>query len=129
VTCVIHRCKPCEVTYILHYLPQGDESSPRGSWGICAQALPEVLTEVEIAEATVEKRNPRFKEGEIFDPVEKEILVEREVKLRENRQTAQRSWRKMGRQIRGHLKPNTLERRKLMHVEVSKEDGKAWTKI
>jgi hypothetical protein len=32
--------------------------------------------EVEIAEAIVEKRNPRFKEGEIFDPVEKEILVE-----------------------------------------------------
>jgi hypothetical protein len=40
--------------------------------------------EVEIAEAIVEKRNPRFKEGEIFDPVEKEILVEREVKTREN---------------------------------------------
>jgi hypothetical protein len=32
--------------------------------------------EVEIAEAIVEKRNPRFKDGAIFDPVEKEILVE-----------------------------------------------------
>jgi hypothetical protein len=44
VTCHIQPCRPCEVTYILHYLPQGDESSPRGSWAICAPALPEVLT-------------------------------------------------------------------------------------
>jgi hypothetical protein len=44
VTCYIQPCKPCKVTYILHYLPQGDESSPRGGWGICAPALPEVLT-------------------------------------------------------------------------------------
>jgi hypothetical protein len=42
--CYTQPCKPCEVTYILHYLPQGDESSPRGSWVICAPALPEVLT-------------------------------------------------------------------------------------
>jgi hypothetical protein len=28
----------------MHYLPLGDESSPRGRWGICAPALPEVLT-------------------------------------------------------------------------------------
>jgi hypothetical protein len=28
----------------MHYLPQGDASSPRGEWGICAPALPEVLT-------------------------------------------------------------------------------------
>jgi hypothetical protein len=28
----------------MHYLPRGDESSPRGGWVICAPALPEVLT-------------------------------------------------------------------------------------
>jgi hypothetical protein len=44
VTCHTQPCRPCEGTYILHYLPQGDESSPRGSWGICAPALPEVIT-------------------------------------------------------------------------------------
>jgi hypothetical protein len=44
VTCYTQPCKPCEVTYILHYLPQGDESSPRGRWGICVPALPGVLT-------------------------------------------------------------------------------------
>jgi hypothetical protein len=44
VTCYKQPCKPCKVICILHYLPQGDESSPRGRWGICAPALPEVLT-------------------------------------------------------------------------------------
>jgi hypothetical protein len=43
VTCYTQPCKPCKVTCILHYLPQGDESSPRGRWGIFAPALPEVL--------------------------------------------------------------------------------------
>jgi hypothetical protein len=45
VTCYSQPCKPCKVTYILHYLPQGGESSPRGGWGIFAPALPEVLTD------------------------------------------------------------------------------------
>jgi hypothetical protein len=44
VTCCTHPCKPCKVKYVLDYPPQGDESSPRGRWGICAPALPEVLT-------------------------------------------------------------------------------------
>jgi hypothetical protein len=44
VTCYTQPCKPWKVTYILDYLPQGGESSPRGRWGICAPALPEVLT-------------------------------------------------------------------------------------
>jgi hypothetical protein len=56
--------------------------------------------------------------------VEKEILVEKEVKVRDNRKTAQRSWRKMGRQIRGHLKLNTLKRNKFMHVEVPSNNEK-----
>jgi hypothetical protein len=44
VTCYTQPCKPCDITYTLHYLPQGDESYPKGGWGICAPALPEVLT-------------------------------------------------------------------------------------
>jgi hypothetical protein len=28
----------------MNHLPGGDESSPRGRWGLCAPALPEVLT-------------------------------------------------------------------------------------
>jgi hypothetical protein len=50
VTCYIQPCKPCEVTYILHYPPQGEESSPRGSWGICVPASPEVLTHIMLKE-------------------------------------------------------------------------------
>jgi hypothetical protein len=61
--------------------------------------------------------------NEIFDPVEKEV------KIHENRKTAQRSWRKMGRQIRGHMKPNTLKRSKLIHVEVPSNNETTWTKI
>jgi hypothetical protein len=85
--------------------------------------------EVQVAQAIVEKSNPRYKEGGIFDPVEKEILVEKEVKVRENRKTAQRSWRKLGRQAKGHIKINTLKRSKLMHVEVPINNETTWTKI
>jgi hypothetical protein len=35
----------------------------------------------------------------------------------------------MGRQIRGHIKPNTLERSKLSHVEMPSIDKTTWTKI
>jgi hypothetical protein len=44
VTCHTQPCRPCAGTHILHYLPQGGESSPRGSWGMCAPASPKVLT-------------------------------------------------------------------------------------
>jgi hypothetical protein len=44
VTGCTQPCKPCKVTYVLDYLPQGGESSPRGRWGICVPPLPEVLT-------------------------------------------------------------------------------------
>jgi hypothetical protein len=37
----------------MHYLPQVDESSPRGGWGICAPALPEVLTHPRNAESRI----------------------------------------------------------------------------
>jgi hypothetical protein len=85
--------------------------------------------EVELAQAIVEKRNPGYKEGEIFDRVENEILVEKEVKVRDNSKTAQISLRKMGPLIRGHIKPYTLKRSKLMHVEVPSNNETTWTKI
>jgi hypothetical protein len=85
--------------------------------------------EVHVAHEMVENRNPRYNEGEIFDPVEKEILVEKEVKVRKNRKAAQRLWRKLGRQVRGHIKPNTAKRSKLMHIEVPSNNEMTWTKI
>jgi hypothetical protein len=56
-------------------------------------------------------------------------LVEKEVKVRENRKTAQRSWRKMCRQIRGHIKPKTLQRSKLIYAEVPSKNETIWKKI
>jgi hypothetical protein len=85
--------------------------------------------EVQVAHSIAEKRNPGYKEGEIFDPAEKEILLEKEVKVRENRKTSQRLWRKMGRQIRGQIKPNRLQISKLMHVEVPSNNETTWKKI
>jgi hypothetical protein len=35
----------------------------------------------------------------------------------------------MGRQIRGHIKPNMLNRSKLMHVEVPSNNDTTWKKI
>jgi hypothetical protein len=84
---------------------------------------------VQVSQEIIEKRNPRYKEGGVFDSVEKEILVEKEVKVRKNRKTAQRSWRKLGRQVRVHIKPNTLKRIMLMHVEVPSNNETTWTKI
>jgi hypothetical protein len=39
------------------------------------------------------------------------------------------SWQKLGRQIRGHLKPHTLQKRKLTAVEVSGADDGSWSRI
>jgi hypothetical protein len=47
VTCYTQLCNPYKVICLLHYLPLGDESSPRGRWSICAPSLPEVLTSEE----------------------------------------------------------------------------------
>jgi hypothetical protein len=85
--------------------------------------------EVKISEAIVEKRNPRFKDGEIFNPVGKEILVDTEVKTHEIHRTAHWYWRKMGQQIQGFFKPNTIKQSRLRHVEVPSGDGTTWTKV
>jgi hypothetical protein len=51
VTCYTQPCKPCKVAYIMHYLQLGDEPSPRGRWGVCVRALPEVLTRLAVKNA------------------------------------------------------------------------------
>jgi hypothetical protein len=42
VTCYTQPCNAYKVNALS---PEGDESSPRGRWSICAPALPGVLTE------------------------------------------------------------------------------------
>jgi hypothetical protein len=73
--------------------------------------------------AVVEHKRPEFRSGETLMECDKDVLVQKELKSRENRRTAKRSWQKLGRQIRGHLKPHTLQKSKLTAVEVSGADG------
>jgi hypothetical protein len=64
--------------------------------------------EVDLAMAVVEHKRPEFRSGETFMECDKDVLVQKELKSRENRSTAKRSWQKLAHQIRGHLKPHTL---------------------
>jgi hypothetical protein len=85
--------------------------------------------EVDLAMAVVEHKRPEFRSGGTFMECNKYVLVQKELKSRENRRTAKRSWKNLGRQIRGHLKPHTLQKRKLAAVEVSGADDGSWSRI
>ena len=85
--------------------------------------------EVDLAMAVVEHKRPEFRSGEIFMECDKDVLVQKELKSRENRRTAKRSWQKLGRQIRGHLKTHTLQKSKLTAVEFSGADDDSWSRI
>jgi hypothetical protein len=85
--------------------------------------------EVDLAMAVLEHKRPEFRSGETFMECDKDVLVQKELKSRENRRTAKRPWQKLGRQIRGHLKPHTLQKRKLTAVEVSGADDGSWSRI
>jgi hypothetical protein len=85
--------------------------------------------EVDLAMAVVEHKRPEFRSGEIFMECDKDVLVQKELKSRENRRTAKRSWQKLGHQIQGHLKPHTLQKSKLTAVEVSGAADGSWSRI
>jgi hypothetical protein len=75
----------------------------------------------------VEHKHPHFFGVIDQDPVEKETLVAKVLKTRENRKMAKRSWKKPGRQIKGSLKPETLKRSILVNIEI--RDGDGWRKV
>jgi hypothetical protein len=81
-----------------------------------------------LATAIVEHKYPHLCvgndlcEGNDHDPVEKENLVTKVLKTRDNCKTAKRSWKKLGRQIRGVLKPETLKWSRLVKIEVPNGD-------
>jgi hypothetical protein len=54
---------------------------------------------------------------------ERDDLIQKEVKARDNRRAAQRMFRKLGRQIRGHVKPSSAKKSGLMRVEVELRNG------
>jgi hypothetical protein len=49
---------------------------------------------------------------------ERDDLIQKEVKARENRRAAQRTFGKLGRQIRGRVEPNSAKKSGIMRVEV-----------
>jgi hypothetical protein len=53
----------------------------------------------------------------------REDILEKELKSRENRRSAQRSFKKLGREIRGQVKPNSIKKSFLVALDVPGEDG------
>jgi hypothetical protein len=78
--------------------------------------------EVEVAIARVEKKYPHLTEDNAAFAIEREEKIELEIKARENRRNTQGSFKKLGRHIRGHVKPNTAKKSSLTRVSVP-DDG------
>jgi hypothetical protein len=82
-----------------------------------------VLYEVEVAIARVERRYSHLIEDNVMQAQEREERIEKEVKQRETRRATQKSLRKLGYQIRGHVKPNSTRKVSLNILDVQTEDG------
>jgi hypothetical protein len=61
-------------------------------------------------------------EDNVVCAIERDEKIELEVKALENRRNTQGSFRKLGRQIRGHVKPNSNKKSSLTRVSVP-DDG------
>jgi hypothetical protein len=81
------------------------------------------LYEVEVATERVERRYPHLTEDNVLQAQEREERIEKEVKQRETRRSTQQSFRKLGYQIRGHVKPNSTKKSSLNILDVQMEDG------
>jgi hypothetical protein len=74
--------------------------------------------ELEVATACVEKKCYHLTEENAVCAIEREENIELEVKARENRRNTQGSFKKLGRKIRGHVKPNLNKKSSLTRVSV-----------
>jgi hypothetical protein len=86
------------------------------------------LYEVEVATARVERRYPHLFEDNVMQAQEREEQIEKEVKQRETRRATQKSFRKVGYQIWGHVKPNSTKKSSFNRLDVQTEDG-LWRQI
>jgi hypothetical protein len=73
---------------------------------------------LEVAAARVERKHPLLTADNEELNQERDDLIQKEVKARENRRSAQRTLKKIGQQIRGHVKPNPAKKFGFMRVEV-----------
>jgi hypothetical protein len=74
--------------------------------------------ELEVATARVEKRFPHLTEDDDLCAIEREDRIQHELKSRENKRTSQKTFRKLGRQIRGQVKPYSAKKSSLSKVTV-----------
>jgi hypothetical protein len=72
---------------------------------------------LEVAVARVERKHPLLTADNEELSQERDDLIQKEVKACENRRAAQRTFRKLGRQIRGQVKPNSAKKSGIMRVE------------
>jgi hypothetical protein len=72
----------------------------------------------EVAVARVERRHPHLADGNGALALECEELILKEIKRQENKRVIARSFKKMGRQIRVHVKPSSLKKMSLTRLEV-----------
>jgi lipopolysaccharide biosynthesis regulator YciM len=80
-----------------------------------------------LATAIVEHKHQYLCDVNEYDPVDKENLVAKVLKTRNNQKTAKQSLKKLGRHIKGITKPETLKQSRLMKIEVP--DGDEWKKV
>jgi hypothetical protein len=64
----------------------------------------------EVAVARVERRHPYLADGNSALALEREELILKKIERRENKRGTARSFKKMGRQIRGHIKHSSLKK-------------------
>jgi hypothetical protein len=78
--------------------------------------------------AQVERRHPHLAYVNSAHALEHDELILKEIKRRENKCVNARSFKKMGRQIRGHVKPSSLKKTSLTRLEVQDPTG-IWKQI
>jgi hypothetical protein len=76
------------------------------------------LYKLEVAAARVDWKHPHITAYNEELSQERDDLIQKEVKARENRRSAQQTFNILGRQIRGSVKPNSAKNSGLTRVEV-----------
>jgi hypothetical protein len=78
--------------------------------------------ETEVAMAQVERNYPHPVEGNVSMPLKQEVKMQKELKRSENKRVIQGPFKKIGREIRGHINPSSLKKTSLTRLEIPDQD-------
>jgi hypothetical protein len=78
--------------------------------------------ETEVAAAQVERKYPHLVEVNVSMTLEREVKIQKELKRGDNKRVTQGSFKKLERQIRGHINPRSLKKTSLMRLEIPDQD-------